>query len=99
MEPMGGLTFNNCFSIEQEDVPAFVVAGSGNPRGEGGRPGWSDITGHVTASNPFGARVDVRTPVQDFTLTMNGQPVRPRGNDVNDERSTSSVHVLDRKKN
>ena len=74
---MGGLEFHNCFSIEQQDVPAFVVAGSGNPRGEDDRPGWSDIYGTVTATNPFGARVDVRTPVKNFELTMNGRPVRP----------------------
>ncbi len=75
--PMGGVALNGCFSIERKDVPAMVVAGSGNPRGENHKPGWSDISGNITTSNPFGAWVDIRTPVKDFTLTINGRPVRP----------------------
>ena len=74
---MANAAFNNCFSIEQENVPTFIVAGNRNPKRKGNRPGWSDISGNITAANPFGARVDVRTPVKNFMLTMNGRSVQP----------------------
>ena len=40
-------------------------------------PGWSDISGNITATNPFGARIDVRTRFKNFTLKVNGRGVQP----------------------
>ncbi len=75
-EWMGGIAFNNCFVIENKDVPVLVAAGSGNPAGDN-MPGWSDITGSITAANPFGARVEFRRPVKNFTVKVNGKSVQP----------------------
>ena len=73
---MGDIAFNNCFVIENKDLPVLVAAGSGNPAGDN-MPGWSDITGNITAANPFGARVDFRRPARNFTVKVNGKSVQP----------------------
>ena len=64
------------FVIEEKDVPVLFAAGSGDPAGDD-MPGWSDITGNITVANPFGARIDFRTPVKNVTLKLNGQSVQP----------------------
>lgn len=76
----GNISFDNDLVISNLDKPAVVVSGAwGEHRemfGPDGEPAegvfqaWKNVTGSIRVVNPHGARMDVRTPVEEFTLEI-----------------------------
>jgi len=58
----GGVHFESMLIIDHQDRPAVVVDGQGK---------WVNVTGSMDVVNPHGARIEHRTPVRDFDLTLN----------------------------
>ena len=75
----GGITLTNCFVREEKDVAAIVLAADGNPGAGEQAMGWSDVRGDITVANRYGARVDIRTPVKNVSLQLNGKLVATGG--------------------
>lgn len=69
-ERQGNIRFDNCFVVDNQDRPAVIISGTGNPEGEPVFKSWTNVRGQIFVSNPHGARMERRVPVEDFDLAV-----------------------------